>query len=108
MANKKVNRSSIEEILVRYDNGETPADLATSFGVHPTTVRRYLRQSGRELSRITHTTEIDNEVKLELRKILSKFKIDNIDIVISELDKYFNIEKKEDKIDEAFNIIHVK
>jgi hypothetical protein len=107
LANRKVNTETIKEILDRYDSGETPADLATSYGVHPTTIRRYLRDNGRELSRVTHTTEIDPDVKHELRRVLSKFNVDNIDILISEIDKHFIIEKRQGEEDDAFEIIHL-
>lgn len=107
LANKKVNNDTIEEILKRFDSGETPADLATSYGVHPSTIRRYLRQNGRQLSRVSHTTEIDPETKLELRRVLSKFNVDNVDILISEIDKHFIIEKRQEEEDDAFQIIHL-
>lgn len=107
MANRKVNTETIKEILDRYDSGETPADLATSYGVHPTTIRRYLRNNGRELSRVTHTTEIDPDVKQELRRVLSKFNVNNTDILISEIDKHFIIEKRQGEKDDAFEIIHL-
>ena len=107
LAKRKVNNDTIEEILKRFDSGETPADLATSYGVHPTTIRRYLRQNGRQLSRVSHTTEIDPDIKLELRRVLSKFNVDNIDILISEIDKHFIIEKRQGEEDDAFQIIHL-
>lgn len=107
LANRKVNTETIKEILDRYDSGETPADLATSYGVHPTTIRRYLRNNGRELSRVTHTTEIDPDVKQELRRVLSKFNVNNTDILISEIDKHFIIEKRQGEKDDAFEIIHL-
>ncbi len=107
LANKKVNNDTIEEILKRFDSGETPADLATSYGVHPSTIRRYLRQNGRQLSRISHTTEIDQDIKMELRRVLSKFNVDNVDILISEIDKHFIIEKRQREEDSAFEIIHL-
>lgn len=107
LAKRKVNNETLKEILDRFDNGETPADLASSYGVHPTTIRRYLRLNGRKLSRVSHTSEIDLEVKQELRKVLSKFNIDNVDILISELDKRFIIDKREKDEDDAFEIIHL-
>ena len=107
LANKKVNSDTIEEILKRFDSGETPADLATSYGVHPSTIRRYLRQNGRQLSRVSHTTEIDQDIKIELRRVLSKFNVDNVDILISEIDKHFIIEKRQWEKDDAFEIIHL-
>lgn len=107
LANKKVNSDTIQEILKRFDGGETPADLATVYGVHPTTIRRYLRQNGRQLSRVSHTTKIDTDIKLELRRVLSKFNVDNVDILISEIDKHFIIEKRQGEEDSAFEIVHL-
>lgn len=108
MAKKKLSNKIVKELLERYDNGETPADLAISYGVHATTIRRYLRKNGRKLSRISHPIEISYPIKLELRKILIKYNVDNIEDIISELDKKFIIElKKEDK-DDAFNIIFLE
>lgn len=107
LAKRKVNNDTIEEILRRFDSGETPADLATLYGVHPSTIRRYLRQNGRQLSRVSHTTEIDQDIKIELRRVLSKFNVDNVDILISEIDKHFIIEKRQEEEDDAFQIIHL-
>ena len=107
LAKRKVNSDTIEEILKRFDSGETPADLATLYGVHPTTIRRYLRQNGRQLSRVSHTTEIDQDIKIELRRVLSKFNVDNVDILISEIDNHFIIEKRQGEKDDAFEIIHL-
>ena len=108
LAKKKLNNKIVKELLERYDNGETPADLAISYGVHATTIRRYLRKNGRKLLRISHPTEISYPVKWELRKILIKYNVNNIEDIISELDKKFIIElKKEDK-DDAFNIIFLE
>lgn len=108
LAKKKLSNKIVKELLERYDNGETPADLAISYGVHATTIRRYLRKNGRKLLKISHPTEISYPVKLELRKILIKYNVNNIEDIISELDKKFIIElKKEDK-DDAFNIIFLE
>lgn len=104
---KKINKNRIEEILKKYDSGETPADLATEYGVHPTTIRRYLRNSGRNLSRVSHKTKIDPEIKNELRRVLKDHDIKNIDILISDLDKHFILEKRQGERDSAFEIIHL-
>ena len=44
---------------------------------------------------------------MELRRVLSKFNIDNVDILISEIDKHFIIEKRQREEDSAFEIIHL-
>lgn len=108
LANKKVNNNTIQEILNRFDSGETPADLATSYGVHPTTIRRYLRNNGRELSRVSHSTEIELEVKVSLKRLLAKFNVTDIDAIINEIDRQFIIEMRQGEDDDAFHIIHLK
>lgn len=107
LAVKKMNTKTIEDILSRYDNGESPANLANSYGVHSATIRRYLRSNGRTLLRESHITEIELNVKFELRRILSKFNIENTDILISELDKHFLIDLRPEEGDDAFEIIHI-
>lgn len=107
LAGRKINTKAIEDILNRYDNGESPANLANSYGVHPTTIRRYLRSNNRTLLRESHITEIEPNVKFELRRILSKFNVKNTDILISELDKHFLIDLRPKEDDNAFEIIHI-
>lgn len=107
MADKKFNSETINEIIIKYDSGENPADLAMTYGVHPTTIRRYLRQQGRKLSRISHQTDIEPAVKQELRRVLAQFNVDNIDILISEIDKHFIVESRQGENDDAFEIIHI-
>jgi transposase-like protein len=109
LANKpKLNDDFLKEIVKEYDSGVTPADLAKKWGVHPTTIRRWLRSSGRELSRLSHSMELDREVKMQLRNILSKFNVKKADILISELDKHFLIEPRQEEHDSDFPIINLK
>ena len=95
-------------MLEEYDSGETPTNLAIKYGVHPTTIRRYLRDNNRKLGRVSHTIAMDTKVKVELRKVLSQLNINDIDIVISELDKNFLIEQRTDTYDEDFKVIHLR
>jgi chemotaxis receptor (MCP) glutamine deamidase CheD len=107
LAFKQLNNEVIHILLDEYDRGESPASLAIKYGVHPTTIRRYLRNNNRKLGRVTHATLIDTDVKVEMRKVLSKFNIKNLDIVISELDKNFLIEKRMNTEDDDFKIINL-
>lgn len=101
----KLNKDSKELVLKEYDKGVSPANLAEKWGVHPTTIRRWIRESGRNTNRFSHTTELDKDVKVQLRNVLSKFDINNLDLVISELDKNFLIEPRQDLEDEDFPVI---
>lgn len=109
MAHKQFNSEVIDIIIDEYDKGETPANLALKYGVHPTTIRRYLREHNRRLGRLSHTTIIETDVKVELRKVLTQFNVKNLDIVISELDKHFYIERREinGSEDDDFKVIHL-
>lgn len=109
MANKKIkDKNTIDLIVNDYNSGEAPANLARKYGVHPTTIRRYLRDTlKRDLGKISHTTIIKADVKNDLRRVLSSHKVSNIDALISELDKHFIIEKRVDSED-CFQVIHVE
>ena len=92
-------------VLKEYDNGESPANLALKWGVHPTTIRRWVRESGRANNKLSHSNQLSMEVKVQLRKILVNTNKDNIDTIISELDKNFLIELRDKEIDKDFPII---
>jgi uncharacterized protein YjcR len=97
-----------EEILKQYDKGETPVNLATKWGVHPTTIRRWIRSSGRSKAKFSHTTNLDKESKVQLRNILLKYNVKDLDSVISELDTHFIIETRKTEEDKDFPIIILK
>lgn len=105
MVSSRTNKETLEELLKRFDCGESVVDLATSLGLHPTTIRRYLRKSGRKLARASHTNLLGNNVKLKLRKVLTEQGVGNIDILISELDKNFIIENRQEDEEEVFKVI---
>jgi hypothetical protein len=107
LANKKLKSDEIQQLLQGYDSGVAPADLALKLGVHPTTILRYLRSNGRKTSRIAHTTLISTKAKVALRRLLVKYKIQDIDLLISDLDENFIIKSREKK-SEDFKIIQVK
>lgn len=108
MAERKLKNNSIEELLIEFDNGKTPANLAVKYGVHPSTLRRYLRVNGRKLGKIAHSSNLDSETKIELKRILVKYNVKNLDSLISELDESFNLEIKESTEDADFPIIDLK
>lgn len=108
MAYKQIDEYTIDLIVNEYNSGEAPANLAKKYGVHPTTIRRYLRKSlKRDLGRLSHTTIIADDTKNELRRVLSSFQVKNVDILISELDKHFIIEKRNDDSENYFRVIHL-
>lgn len=108
MANKKLTEEQIEELIKEYDEGfgESPANLSKKWGVHPTTVRRYLRENGKSSPRQSHRVLLGEREKVLMRKILVNFRVNNLDKLISELDKYFEFTERE-REDEDFIIIEV-
>ena len=106
MALKKLDDTQLDTILTQFNNGESPSNLAEKYGVHPTTVRRYLRERGRDPLRMSHQILIDTQTKLQLRKLIQGFTHVSPDLLISELDKHFLI-KLRDSEDKDFPIINV-
>ena len=105
MANKKLNLEQRMLMLTMFDNGDSPASLARYFKVSASTVSRHLQINNRKVvTREAHRVLIDDKVKSKLRRILSGYGIDRPDILISELDKNFLMEERED---EDFEIIYV-
>lgn len=105
MATKKCDNDKISQLLAEYDSGCLVVDLATKYGVHQATIRRYLRSNGRELGKLSHTSLMDSSVKLELKKVLAKgLKLDDL---ISELDRLFVIDKRQLDEDNDFKIYHL-
>ena len=51
MAKKVLSPEQIEQLVKLYNNGygASPANLSKTFGVQPTTIRRYLRKAGEVL-----------------------------------------------------------
>lgn len=106
MARRKLDEEQVRNILTEYDFGYSPSSLAEKYGVHYTTIRRYLRESGRETGRIAHHVLLSPKEKLLMRKIMSGFGIPNPDFLISELDKHFTFQIREDG-DGEFELIHI-
>lgn len=108
MAKKSLSNEQIDEIIKKYDKGfgASPANLSKEYGVHATTIRRYLRESGESIRQESHRVLLSDRDKVIMRKILAELRVKNPDKVINELDKHF--EFKERKIeDEDFITIHL-
>lgn len=105
MANKKLTLEQRELLLSMFDNGSSPADLARYFKVSASTVCRHLQNNDRKVvTREAHRVLMKDRVKSKLRRILSGYSVSNPDILISELDKNFLMDERED---EDFETIYV-
>lgn len=106
MAKKKLTDSQVIDLLMLFDvNGFSPAELATHFNISVSTVSRILKKSGRVVrAREAHRVLISNKVKSKLIRILSGYGVNRPDLLISDLDKNFLIELREE---EDFEIIYV-
>lgn len=109
LAVKKLSKKQIEELLKEYDEGFglPPTDLSKKWGVHPTTIRRYIRENKSTPSVCSHFVRTKTSDKVLLRKILVENRVKNVDKLISELDKHFTIQRREIEEDEDFPIIEV-
>jgi transposase-like protein len=106
LAKKKLDKREAK-ILKEYDSGNvTPADLAEKYGVHSTTMRRFLREHGRKLGRIAHSELLSSQVKTKLKRVLVDHNIKNVDALVSALDENFIIELRE-QVDSSFEIIQL-
>lgn len=107
MARKSLNEQEIQEVIKKYDKGfgTSPANLSKEYGVHPTTIRRYLRQSGESSSEESHRVLLSERDKTLMRKVLVELRVKNPDKVISELDRRF--EFKERQVEDEFITIHI-
>lgn len=96
---KKLSNNQIKALIKEYDNGfgATPSDLSAKYNVHPSTIRRYLREAGETLRKSSHKVLISDSDKFLLRKILVNNKVKNPDKLISELDSKFIFSRREDK-----------
>lgn len=101
----KRNPYIIEEVIREYESGNSPTNLAEKWGVHPTTIRRWIKRAGKTRQVFSTPNNIDEEAKMTLRKILLKYNIENIDEIIMDITSEFYIEIKEDKQDEDFPLI---
>ena len=105
MANKKLSDVSIKTMLLMFDNGKSPADLAKIFKVSASTISRYLKEFGRVVKlRESHRVLIDDTIKTKLRRLLSGYGISCPDILISDLDKHFIIEIREEEETEVIYV----
>ena len=91
--NKKLNP---DEVLMEYRGGMSPEDLALKFKVHPSTIRRYLRESGVKLGKISTPKGMDEHTKYELKKLLIKLDVplQKVSDILTELDLRFKIDLK--------------
>lgn len=105
MAKKKCSNDSISQLLAEYDSGISVAKLATKYKVHEATIRRYLRQNGRELNKLSHTLYMDNKARIEIKKLLSSEL--SVEELIVELDQHFYIESRQQLEDEDFKVYHL-
>lgn len=108
MAKKTLSEEQINQLIKEYDEGfgETPANLSKKWGVHQTTIRRYLRERGLLERRQAHRVLLGDKEKVLLRKILLDYRVSNPDKLIMELDRHFELKKRELE-DEDFIIIQV-
>lgn len=102
-----MNRSIIQSVVEEYKLGASPTSLAEKWGVHPTTILRWVKKELNVKPKIANPSNMDRVTKLELRKLLENLNIQDVEQVISELDSNFNIKQKETK-DEDFEVIFVK
>lgn len=109
MANKKFSEDELSMIVKQYNDGMSLDDIASKQGVHPSTIRRYLKEGGVELGRMAHSTHLGKREKMELKRILSKFNGNNIDFIVSDIDKRFDISFRPDnEQDSDFEIVILK
>lgn len=103
---RKLSDSQIEQLIKEYDGGfgATPSDLSAKYNVHPSTIRRYLRQAGKKLRKSSHRVLLKESDKFLLRKILVNNRVKNPDKLISELDANFVFSKREEKESEFITL----
>lgn len=101
MAKPKLNSDQIAEIVSAYNEGfgETPASLSVKYGVSALTVRRALNATVGIRRRESHRVRIQDKDRLALRKVLLGLKLSNIDVVIQELDKHFELKARVEEDD---------
>lgn len=86
--------------------GKTLSEVAEMYKVSPSTISRVLKREGYEIDyRVSTRKTLDSKTKLQLRKTLLGFGIPNPDILISEIDKQFEIKVRETQSE--FIIINV-
>lgn len=102
-----MNRSIIQSVVDEYKLGASPQELAEKWGVHPTTILRWIKKEFNIKPKISNPPNMNKTTKLELKKLLESFNIHNVDSLIQELDSNFSIEYMETK-DEDFEVIFVK
>ena len=107
MAKKVLSPEQIEQLVKLYNNGygASPANLSKTFGVHPTTIRRYLRQAGEVLREPSVQSSLAYKDKLLMRNILLNCKVSHPDKVIKELEKEFTFSRKEK--DEDYTVFNL-
>ena len=102
-----MDRSVIQSVVEEYKLGATPSCLAEKWGVHPTTILRWVKKELDLKPKISNPSNMDKVSRLELRKLLVNLNLDNVDLIIRELDSNFDIKLKQSK-DEDFEVILVK
>lgn len=102
-----MDRSVIQSVVEEYKLGATPSSLAEKWGVHPTTILRWIKKELDIKPKISNPSNMDKVSRLELRKLLVNLNLDNVDLIIRELDSNFDIKLKQTK-DEDFEVILVK
>lgn len=93
------------KMLEMFDSGESPANLAKIFNVSASTISRHLHNNNRVVvTREAHRVLISDKVKSKLRRILSGHGVDRPDFLISELDKNFRIDERENENTETIYV----
>lgn len=95
-----------EEIVEKLARGKTLKDLGIEYGVSASTVSRYLKRYAIDMKYLqpVRGSALDDSTKLELRKVLLGFNVENPNLLIAKLGEKFEIKIK---YKEEYVIIHV-
>jgi transposase len=96
LADRKLNIDDVAKLVADFNGGETQANLSKKWGVHPSTIRRYIRQVQPTKVKPAHRVLISRKDKVTLRRILLDFSIPNPDKLISEIDRHFKLSAREE------------
>lgn len=97
----------MENLISDYDRGLSVAILSDKYNVHPSTIRRYLRDAGRKLFRPEKSgTKTPQDVRIRLEIILENYNIECKNELIKELNSNFYMEVKKDE-DTIFEQIEI-
>lgn len=102
-----MNKSIIQSVVEEYQQGASTVDLATKWGVHPTTILRWIKKEIDIKPKMAKPSNMDGVTKRELKKLLASLDIKDVDLVLDKLDSNFELRFKDTK-DEDFEVIILK